>query len=106
MDDNVPAYIDLPSEAEIMQRLVKVEITPALQAILYPFIAKHGGQTMDMVQIAEMFLMAIRNFAEQTNLGTAGLAMVNVPKYIEAIVEDEDLADGVKFVWKTITTKE
>lgn len=99
--DNPEAVINLPSEIRIRQRLGQVTIHSELS----PQIEKLGGESMTATQLIARLTADLSAFAEEHLMGIDVLAYRQMPKIINALVDDASAKESVFDLWQE-TVKE
>jgi hypothetical protein len=93
--------IKLPSASEIMERLSRVDNDPFMTNRFYSSIASEAGRKLVARELVKMLTQKIQDFASSVSSGSYSLVLVylllmKVPSYIDALVDDQEVADEAK----------
>lgn len=99
--DNGEAVINMPSELRIRQRLGQTSIYGELS----PRIEKLGGESMTATQLITRLTEDLSAFAEEHLMGMDVLAYRQMPRIINALVDDAPAKESVFDLWEE-TVKE
>jgi len=82
----------MPGKEEIISRLSEVESDPYMQERLFPVIANQlAGKELVGMGVVIGIELAFYDFAEGMPPAIAGLLHMNIKKYVEALVDDEEI---------------
>lgn len=96
--------ITLPDQDEMLKRLLKVNDNSHLQEWFYPILLKQAGQECVSQDIVMMLALAIHDYTEGMPPAMANLMYRQVPKFIDALVSDEEIAQEAKsFLQKALS---
>ena len=88
--------ITLPDKDDMLKRLVMVDNDPHLVERFYPILLKNAGQKRVAQGITMMMILAIHDYADGMPPLTSALMVMYAPKYIDALVDDVDVAQEAK----------
>jgi hypothetical protein len=87
----------LPSESEIMRRLQSVG---SEYEDLFPYIASSAGEQCKASEIVYYISMAIEALAYSRALPATRMFMTTVPRWIDALIDDPEIAEEAKEIIK------
>lgn len=86
----------LPERDDMFRRLVQVADMEDLKENFYPKLIESAGRELVSSGVIIMFVGAIHDYAKIQG-GTAGILLYQLlPDYIDAIVDDEEVAKSAK----------
>jgi len=95
--------ITLPDEDELLRRLEGVGLEGPYTKDLFPYIASNGGREMRAEGVPLMLVLSIHNYVEDldvspdlSNTGQRVFHALLLPRLIDAIIDDEELAERAK----------
>ncbi|MFH1314959.1 MAG: hypothetical protein ABIH67_01020 [Candidatus Uhrbacteria bacterium] len=88
--------ITLPDREEMLQRLMQVNDRNHVQQKLYPILLNHAGQEKVAQGIPVMLALAINDYTTGMPAVVAGMVWDYVPAWIDALVDDQDVAAEAK----------
>jgi|GEM_PF-2271875 len=97
--------VTLPSEEEIMARLQELDLgeNDYMAEEFYPTIGKEAGRELNAWDIVEMFAEKIHNFvSSRRSPMIIGILHTHVPQFIDALVDDEEIARLAKNIHKEL----
>lgn len=97
MPDPKKKVYTLPSMSEIMRRLQTVG---SEYEDLYPYIASSAGKQYDARRIVFEFSMAMEALANHRAIPETDMFMTIVPRWIDALVDDPEIAEAAKEILK------
>ncbi len=102
MSDKV---IVLPSKEEMLQRLLKACDENHLKERFYPKLLKDAGTEKVAMGIVMMFVFAMNDYL--TGMPAVAIRTFNmlVPKLIEAVANDEEVAKEAKVLFEQVLAK-
>jgi len=91
-------FITLPGSEEILRRLKTVSDDDVLIRSFFPLIAKEAGHELVAEGIPMMFALKIYEFINGGGYPSflGGLLHLSVPNYIDALVDDKEIAEAAK----------
>ncbi|MCQ3944717.1 MAG: hypothetical protein DPW11_02995 [bacterium] len=101
MNDKV---ITLPSADEMIARLMKVQDDELAQS-LYRNVAQRAGEEKVAAGIIMMFSLGIYDVCQGYPPMMQNLLSYNIPAWVDALVDDKEVADAAKAFWKEATSK-
>lgn len=87
---------NLPSEEEMLQRLLKVDDSPHTKHRFYPLLTKHGGEQKMAKGVVFMLLLAIDDYTEDMPASIGSLMSMQMNNFIDALCPDEEIAAEAK----------
>jgi len=98
--------INLPSKAEMLQRLLKVDDNGHLQQKFYPELLKEAGSQKVAMGVVVLLQLAIYDYTKGMP-PTMGVAMnMRMPDFIDALCPNEEVAKEAKaFFEQTMVAK-
>jgi hypothetical protein len=88
--------IVLPDRAEMLRRLVAVRDNSHYQERFYPILLKDAGQRRVAAGVVMMFTLAIHDYTQGMPPMVANLVHMDVPEFIDALVDDKEVAEAAK----------
>ena len=92
--------VNLPSSDEIMRRLTAVYADPHTVERFYPLIAKEGGREIVATGVCVRFTLSIHDYVQGMPPMIANLMFFWVPKWIDALIDDKEVAKEAKKQWQ------
>ena len=97
--------ITLPDREEMLQRLLQVNGGNHVRQGLYPILLNHAGQEKVALGIPTMFALAISAYSSGMPTVMAGMVWDYVPAWIDALVDDQEVAAEAKAAVETILSR-
>lgn len=101
MNDKV---ITLPNEEDIIARLTKVQDDELAQK-LYKNIAQRAGEEKVAAGIIMIFTLGIYDVCQGYPPMIQGLLLRRIPQWVDALVDDKEVAEAAKAFYKEATSK-
>ena len=84
-------FIIMPDHDEMMRRLIGVSDEPHTVQKLYPRICQMAGTEKIASGVVLALALAIQDYSEGMAPGVENIVMRRIPKYLEALIDDEDV---------------
>lgn len=98
--------ITLPNRDEMLQRLLKVNDISHLQERFYPILLKSAGQERVAQGVVLMLMLAIHDYIKGMPKVMEGVMCMQAPQFIDALVEDHEVAEQAKqFLQESLSQK-
>lgn len=88
--------IVLPSREDMLLSLIAVRDNGHYQQKFYPILLQDAGQRLCAQGIVMMFAIAIFDYTQGMPPVLADIVYMDVPKFIDAIVDDQEVAKEAK----------
>ena len=88
--------ITFPDAGEMLNRLLRISQEIHYREGLYPKIIESAGKDVDAQGIVEAITLAINDYAGEKPDDIADLVYARVPEFIDALVDDKELAAAAK----------
>lgn len=99
--------IILPSSEEIVERLKQVLDDEYMAQKFYPLIAQYGGEQKVAMGVVMMLVLAIEDFMQSGYpAAMRGILYMDVPRFIDALIDDKEVAEEAKMHWQNILNME
>jgi len=92
--------IVLPDRKEMLKRLVAVSDESHFQERFYPILAQSAGRELVASGVVMMLTLAIHDYTKGMPPMMAGLVHMYVPQFIDALVDDKEVAEQAKVFHK------
>jgi hypothetical protein len=89
-------FIVLPQRDEMLKRLLRVSTEKYLQEKLYPLILNYAGSEKLPEGIVMLLMLSIHDYCEGMPPMMSTILTRKVPAFIDALVDDEDVAREAK----------
>lgn len=86
----------LPKQEEILERLRQVDNDDCLVERFYPLIAEEAGCELVAEGVAMMLTLKVHDFAESYPPPMGAFLSLYVPRFIDALVDDKEVAEDAK----------
>lgn len=98
--------ITLPAREEMLDRLKKVSDNSHMQERFYPILLKHAGEEKVAQGVVMMLALAIHDYVEGMPPMMSNLMYMQAPQFIEALVDDKEVAQQAKtFLEEALSAK-
>jgi len=94
--------ITLPDREEMLRRLRTVSANSDLSKRFYPILLQHAEQNRVVVGIVMMFSVAVNDYTTGMPTGVEMAVWNYVPAWIDALVDDQDVAAEAKAGVETV----
>lgn len=88
--------ITLPNRDEMLRRLIGVSDTMLQQERFYPLLLESAEGERSAQGVAAMLVLAIHDYVEDLPPIMARLMYPLAPKFVEALVDDQEVAEEAK----------
>lgn len=97
------AVVRMPNREEMLRRLVSVSDESHFQERFYPILLRSADRELVAQGIVMMFALAIHDYTQGMPPMMAGLVYMYVPQFIDALVDDKQIAsDAKKFLQEAV----
>jgi hypothetical protein len=93
----------LPNKEDMLKRLIEVDDNGHYQEKFYPLLLQKAGIELYPSGVLLMITLAMYDYCKGLPAMTANLVMMTTPKFLEALITDEEaLKEAVKLYEKTM----
>lgn len=98
--------ITLPDRESMLERLLKVNDHSGMQEKFYPILLESAGQEYVAQGVVMMLALAIHDYVEGMLPVMSNLLYVQAPQFVEALVDDPEVAEQAKsFLQEALNAK-
>lgn len=90
----------LPSKDEMLQRLLKVDVSSHAQQKFYPLLTKHAGEERVAMGVVLMLQLAIHDYTRGMPAMIVSLLNMRMNDFIDALCPDEEIAAEAKALFE------
>ena len=99
--DNEKVVI-LPNEEEMLKNLLEIDDNSHLQERFYPLLTRQAGQEKVAEGVVLMLSLAISDYTQGMPSMLSSLMYMKLPNFIDALVDDPEVAQQAKDLFKEI----
>lgn len=95
--------VKLPNREEMLKRLLKVSDESHFQERFYPILLQSAERELVAQGVVMMLTLAIHDYVQGMPPMMAGIVHMYVPQFIDALVDDKQVAEEAKAFHKEAT---
>jgi len=92
--------INLPSQDEMLQRLLTVDDDNHIQQKFYPMLLQAAGSQKVAVGVVMLLQLAMYDYTESLPPAIGAIMKMQMPSFIDALCPDGEVAKDAKAFWE------